>query len=155
MLLSAVVPLQAQEEQDALQISGFARIVLGALDECEASYLGYDNSLSFDQQSLIALQADYQLNKTFSVTGQIIGHTNDQRESGVEWLYLTYQPNRSTQIKIGKQRTPIFYYSDYMDVGFAYPWITLPQQVYNSIFFLPLKVFWQITNGRKKHSNLI
>jgi hypothetical protein len=70
-----------------------------------------------------------------SVTGQFVGHTNDKRGSGVEWLYITYEPTRSSQIKLGKQRTPFFNYSDSIDVGFAYPWITLPQQVYSSVFF--------------------
>ena len=120
---------------DALQFSGFARVVLGYLDESNATYLGYDDSLSLDQQSLIGLQADYQISDDLSVTGQFVGHTGHERQSGVEWLYLTYEPNRSTQIRLGRQRTPFFNYSDSIDVGFAYPWITLPQQVYNSVFF--------------------
>ena len=123
------------ETEDALQLSGFARVVLGHLDETHATYLGYDDGLSLSQQSLIGLQADYQIFDQLSVTGQFIGHSGDERGSGVEWLYLTYEPTRSTQIKIGKQRTPFFNYSDSIDVGFAYPWITLPHQVYNSVFF--------------------
>ena len=123
------------ETDDALQFSGFARVVLGYLDETHATYLGYDNKLSLDQQSLIGLQADYQISDNFSVTAQFVGHTGNERDSGVEWLYLTYEPTRSTQIRYGRQRTPFFNYSDSIDVGFAYPWITLPQQVYDSIFF--------------------
>lgn len=123
------------ETNDALQFSGFARVVLGYLDESNATYLGYDDSVSLDQQSLIGLQADYQILENLSVTGQFVGHSGNERKSGVEWLYLTYEPTRSTQIRLGKQRTPFFNYSDSIDVGFAYPWITLPQQVYSSIIF--------------------
>ncbi len=125
----------AQEDDNALQFSGFARVVLGYFDDSNATYLGYDNSVSINQQSLIGLQADYQITNKLSATAQFVGHTSDDRDSGVEWLYLTYQPNRSSQIKLGKQRTPFFNYSDSIDVGFAYPWITLPQEVYSSVFF--------------------
>jgi hypothetical protein len=110
-------------------------VVLGYLDESNATYFGYDDGISINQQSLIGLQADYQILDNLSVAGQFVGHSSRQRESGLEWLYLTYAPTRSTQVKLGKQRIPFFNYSDFLDVGFAYPWITLPQQVYSSIFF--------------------
>jgi hypothetical protein len=55
---------------DALQFSGFARLVLGCLDESNATYFGYDDGISFDQQSLIGLQADYQLLDNLAVTEQ-------------------------------------------------------------------------------------
>ena len=120
---------------EKLEFSGFTRVVLGYLDETNATYLGYDDNLSLSQQSLIAIQADYQILDNLSLTGQVIGHSGKERDSGVEWLYLTYNPNRFSQIKVGRQRTPFFNYSDVIDVGFSYPWITLPQQVYSSIFF--------------------
>ena len=134
LLLSGTSSVSA-ETDDALQFSGFARVVLGYLDEDNATYLGYDDGLSLSQQSLIGLQADYQILDNVSLTGQFVGHSGDERPSGVEWLYLSYEPTRSTQIKLGRQRTPFFNYSDSIDVGFAYPWITLPQQVYSSIIF--------------------
>jgi len=124
-----------KQANDKLELSGFTRVVLGYLDDSDASYLGYENNFSLSQQSLIAIQADYQILDNLSLTGQVIGHSGKERDSGVEWLYLTYNPNRFSQIKVGRQRTPFFNYSDVIDVGFSYPWITLPQQVYSSIFF--------------------
>ena len=134
MWLSSASLVGAQT-QDALQFSGFARVVLGYLDESNAKFLGYNKRVSLKQQSLIGLQADYQITNNLSATAQFIGHTAQGRNSGIEWLYLTYEPTRATQIKIGKQRTPFFNYSDSIDIGFAYPWITLPQQVYKTYFF--------------------
>ena len=134
ILLGWATTLHANS-QDKLQFSGFARVVMGYLDDENAEYVGYDNSLSFDQQSLLGLQADYTFNETLSVTGQLVGHTGAQRSSGLEWLYLTYKPSNALQIKMGKQRIPFFNYSDSLDVGFAYPWLTLPQQFYDTAFF--------------------
>lgn len=123
------------ETEDKLQFSGFARVIMGYLDDKNAEYVGYENSISLNKQSLLGLQADYLFNDALSVTGQVVGFTDDQRHSGLEWLYLSYAPNNALQIKLGRQRIPFFNYSDSLDVGFAYPWITLPQQFYDTAFF--------------------
>lgn len=123
------------EDEDKLQFSGFARIVAGYLDDKNAEYLDYDNSISIDKESLIGLQADYQIIDSLALTGQVIGHAGNQRDSGIEWLYLTYTPSDSLSFKLGRQRVPILNYSDVIDVGYAYPWATLPQQLYTRYFF--------------------
>jgi hypothetical protein len=123
------------ETEDKLTFSGFARVIMGYLDDENAEYVGYDNSVNLNQQSLLGLQADYRLSDDFSVTGQVVGYASDQRNSGLEWLYLTYSPNSALQVKLGRQRIPFFTYSDSLDIGFAYPWLTLPQQVYDTAFF--------------------
>lgn len=124
-----------EEQGDGIDFSGFARFVGGYLNEENAAYLGYEDRLSFDNQSLLGLRADAKLNEEFSAVGQLLGHTADNRDSGIEWLYLKYQPQRFLQFKLGRQRTPFYYYSDVIDVGFAYPWINPPQQVYNGYPF--------------------
>ncbi len=133
LLLSISSTVCAEENQ--LKFSGFARIILGHLDDENAEYVGYGNNLSIDKQSLLALQADYKFNDKLSLTAQFVGHTDDQRQSGLEWLYLTYKPSNALRIKLGRQRIPFFNYSDSLDVGFAYPWLTLPQQFYDTAFF--------------------
>lgn len=118
-----------------LEFSGFARVVVGKLDEKNAKYSGYDDDIDFKQQTLLGLQASYQFSPNLSFTSQFIAQTGDEKESRIEWLYLTYSPTDNLQFKLGRQRTPFFNYSDTIDVGFAYPWINLPQQVYTSYFF--------------------
>lgn len=137
ILLSSLLATSsiALAEEDKLEFSGFARVILGYLDDENAEYVGYSNNISINKQSLFALQADYKFNDDFSLTAQGIAHTGEQRQSGLEWLYLTYQPNNALQVKLGRQRIPFFNYSDSLDVGFAYPWLTLPQQFYDSAFF--------------------
>ncbi|WP_233267337.1 hypothetical protein [Paraglaciecola sp. L3A3] len=126
--------LQA-ETNDKLQFSGFARVIAGYLNEEHGTFLGYDDSISFTEQTLLGLQLDYQVMDNLSVTGQAVARTADDSDSGIEWLYLTYTPSNAWKFKIGRQRTPIFNYSDIIDVGFAYPWISLPQQVYRGFLF--------------------
>lgn len=123
------------DNEDKLQLSGFARVVAGYIDDENAKFNGYENKVSLGQQSLIGLQADYRIFDNVSATAQVIGRTGDDNDSGIEWLYLTYAPTRALQFKLGRQRTPIFSYSDFSDVGFAYNWVSLPQQVYRQFLF--------------------
>ena len=118
-----------------IEFSGFARAVGGYLDTSSAEYEGYDDSVSFSEKSLLGLQADYTLNQYFSASVQVLLHSDEDRESGIEWLYLTYAPTDSLQFNIGRLRTPFLKYSDVTDVGFAYPWVNAPQQLYSSYLF--------------------
>lgn len=134
-LLSASCVDAEQHDDNGLAISGFARVVGGYLDTDKARYQGYENALSFSEMSLAAIQADYKINDYFSASAQLLAHSSENRDSGIEWLYLTYMPNESLQFNAGRLRTPFLKYSDVIDVGFAYPWISPPQQLYSSILF--------------------
>jgi hypothetical protein len=117
---------------ERIEFSGFGRLIGGYLDEKSADYEGYSDNLSFSQQSLFALQTDVTVTDTLSLSAQLLAHSSDKRESGIEWLYLSYEPSQNWRFKLGKLRTPFFRYSDVIDVGFAYPWILPPQQVYSA-----------------------
>lgn len=118
---------------DNVEFSGFARLVAGHLDENNgAAYIGYDNGISVDEQSLLGLQMDVKLSDSLSLTSQLLAHSATYRKSGIEWLYLKYSASPKLAFRIGKQRTPFFNYSDVLDVGFAYPWVTPPEGIYNS-----------------------
>lgn len=135
LVLYGVSHFAFAENEDKLQFSGFGRVIMGYLDDENSEYVGYGNSISFEQQSLLGFQADYMFKDDVTVTAQVVGYTDNQRNSGLEWLYLTYKPNNTLQLKLGRQRIPFFNYSDSLDVGFAYPWLTLPQQFYDTAFF--------------------
>ena len=122
----------ALEINDQLDISGFARVIGGYIDDNEAQLNGYQDEVTLKQQSLLALQPTFRFNEQFALTGQFIAHSNSERKSGTEWLYLSYSPNNSWQFRAGKLRMPTYAYSDSIDVGYSYPWITPPLQVYNN-----------------------
>lgn len=136
-LLSVVAPssLALSDISERVEFSGFGRLIGGYLDEKSADFDGYSNNLSFSQQSLFALQTDVTITDTLSLSAQLLAHSSEERESGIEWLYLSYEPSQNWRFKLGKLRTPFFRYSDVIDVGFAYPWILPPQQVYSGYLF--------------------
>ena len=133
--LSASLPTQAMELTDNFEFSGFARIAAGYLDSDDKYLDGYTNDISATQQSLIAIQPTYHFTDSLSLTSQLIAHSSEDRDSGVEWLYMSYRPSSAWHIRAGRLRMPFFYYSDSVDVGYSYPWMTPPLQVYNNYLF--------------------
>ncbi len=134
-LLLGAEACYAEKLTDNLEISGFARVIGGYLSHSSRRFDGYTNEVSLDEQSLLAVQPSYSFNDKLSVSSQFVAHTGDDRDSGLEWAYLSYQPSSAWHFRAGKLRTPFFIYSDGYDVGYSYPWVTAPVQVYNNYLF--------------------
>ena len=49
-----------------------------------------------------------------------------------EWAYGTYQFNQDWGLRMGRFKGPFYMVSDYRDVGYAYPWVRPPEEVYNT-----------------------
>ncbi|MDW6094590.1 porin [Vibrio rhizosphaerae] len=121
---------------DRLSFSGFGRITAGYLSTSQATYIGYSERLSLKPETLVGLQASYALNPEVSATVQGIIRTQQAADDDViNWAYLSYQPGDNFLLKAGRLQTPFFLLSDVLNVGYAYPWISAPQQVYRSWLF--------------------
>lgn len=136
-LALAVSPAMATE----LRFDGFASFVAGqALEKDEllvdpntgeAAFRGYDEKMSFQANSLFAIQVRADLQEKLSATAQIIAKGQSDYEAKFNWAYLAYQLTNEVTVKAGRFRTPLFMYSDFLDVGYAYHWISPPDGVYN------------------------
>jgi len=116
-------------------VSGYARLVSGILDDSHVRYHGYDDQLTFDQDSLIGLQTQLKISEHLSATALGVAHSNSDLDSGIEWLYFNYRPSSNIQIKMGQMRTPFYSKSDVLNVGYAYPWVIAPKELYNGYIF--------------------
>ncbi len=129
MLLAMAVPsVQAAE----LNFSGFLSVGGGMVDddyETGPNYGGYEEDITFDR-SLLGLQVTGQVNEKVSATAQLIARKNDGYEVSAEWAYLTWQASDNIKLRGGRLRTPFYIYSDFLDVGYSYGWITPPREVY-------------------------
>lgn len=118
-----------------LELKGFATIAGGMTLSDDASLYGYDDKgLMFNEESLFALQASSDLGSGLKATAQIKSAGANDWETTFEWAYLSYEFNENFKLLFGRQRQPFYMYSDYLDVGYAYHWITPPQGVYNLPF---------------------
>jgi len=126
---------QASAIED-ISMNGFASVGGGWFsgDSHTSTYRGYDQEFQADPVVKFGLQVSAQVNDKVSVTGQLLAKgSNDYNVEG-EWAYLTYAANDDWDVRIGRLRAPFFPYSDFLDVGYAYPWITPPSEVYRFIF---------------------
>jgi len=138
--LALAAGLLVPNVQAEIVFNGFASVVGGITTDSDErlydDYLlhGYDDSFSFSKDSLFALQASSDLGEGLSVTAQILSRSEDSWNANFEWAYIAYDVNDNLRLLAGRQRTPFYMYSDYLDVSYAYPWITPPQWLYNISF---------------------
>ncbi|QJR79321.1 porin [Alteromonas pelagimontana] len=118
-----------------IQFSGFGTVSAGVLTEENTKIRDYtDTDVNFSQGSFFALQAFSDLGDGLSVTTQIRARGNEDWDPEFTWAYLSYQAKNNWRIQVGRQRIPVYLYSDYLDVSYAYHWIAPPTEVYQSFF---------------------
>ena len=89
----------------------------------------------FDQESLFGIQLKKDFSSTFSATTQIVSRANNPGKGSrptVDWAYATWTPSPDSAwtFQAGKMRIPLYYYSDYLYIGYAYPWVRPAPDVY-------------------------
>lgn len=120
--------------------SGFLSAVAGKTLDSDTTYNAgftgynggaYKNDLSFNPESTIGLQAQIPINSKLRATVQFIGRAGDDNNVKAEWAYLTYELSDEFSVNAGRLRLPLYYYSDFLDVGKAYHWIRPPAELYS------------------------
>lgn len=130
-LVCMTLVMQATHAEVTFQ--GFASFVGGALvNEDDTSYLGYENRIEFDKNSLYALQASSDMGEGLTVTGQLIARGTENYKPEFEWLYVSKNLTPTLNAKMGRIRTPFYMFSEYLEVGYTYHWIRPPIELYAS-----------------------
>jgi hypothetical protein len=121
-----------------------------------------------EQLSKVAEQFQYGVTDSLSFTAQgIVKADQDSYKLGFEWMYLSWQANDNFLVRAGRLRAPVYMYSETLDVGFTYPWLHLPDEVYgqvqlsnyegvDAIYTLPVpigSVMFQVGGGQAKNRN--
>lgn len=117
-----------------LKIQGFLSVGMSQMDDDDFSISGYNDELDFKNRNILGIQLSKQLNDNVSVTGQLVGRGEDDYAVDATWAYVTFAPSEYDSIRMGRLRVPFFYYSDFLEVGYAYNWITPPSDVYRMGF---------------------
>lgn len=119
---------------DSFAVNGFLSV--GAVKSSEeVGYQGINDNVSFSDDSILGLQFSFDLTEDVSVTTQLVSPLGSSPEAQVEWAYFTFNMNDNLQFRAGRLRLTTYMNSEYLDVGYAYPWSRPPVEVYN----LPIK----------------
>lgn len=116
-----------------ITFNGFATVAGGMTFENDTEYHGMNDSLSFSDLSLFGLQVSADLGEDLTATAQILSRGSNNFDAEFEWAYVSYQFNDKLNFKAGRLRLPTYYYSEFLDVSFAYHWLTPPQEMYAAI----------------------
>ncbi|MCG8613823.1 MAG: hypothetical protein MI864_25210 [Pseudomonadales bacterium] len=117
--------------------SGFASIAGGKTLDQDTSYIvapdtgsTYTDELNFAPETLAGLQVQTQFTEKARATLLLMAKGGNDFDANVEWAYLSYDLTNELTLNAGRYRLPLYYYSDFLDVGYAYPWIRPPVDVY-------------------------
>lgn len=124
-----------------IKFNGFASVVSGIDLSDDKALAAGDEAYTNDtvdnlQESRLGLQVTAPLGDDVRFIGQAIARGNAETGfvSNYEWAYLDYNVGDSGKFKAGRMRIPFYKYSDYLDVGYAYHWITPPKSMYSLSF---------------------
>ncbi len=89
----------------------------------------------FDQESLVGLQFKKEFTPNLSLTTQIISRARNPNKGStpsIDWAYVSWNPvpDVPVTVQVGRMRIPLYYYSDYLYIGYAYPWVRPAPDVY-------------------------
>lgn len=117
-----------------ISINGFLTVAGTSGDNEDVAYLNglIDDDVSFDtQDSRLGLQITAPINERMDLTAQLLARgANNGWQTEADWAFVSYQVNDPLQARAGKVKLSTFLVSDYIEVGYAYPWIRPPVEVY-------------------------
>lgn len=138
------------EDQKAFNISGFLTtgFTNASPTDIADQTITIDDDTSFDTDSILGLQTNFRLTDRADVTAQLTAKGLEDFDLTADWAFLRYQVTDRTTFRAGKLRLPLYLFSESLEVGFSYPWIRPPQEVYqvpifnyegiDSVFTLPV-----------------
>ena len=133
-----------------VKFNGFGSVVMGQTLTHQAPFTAdfydvgqYSDKPSFKPETVFALQATADVSQDLKFTGQYLTKGTDEFETELDWYYLTFSGVEDWTFMAGRRNIPMYYYSEFSEVGFAYPWIRPPANLY----------WWQITQFNGVHAS--
>lgn len=139
-----VLPLYAQAESESsnLVVSGFGTLGLVHNSNDDYGFVrdigqrtepGKNTSLQTD--SMLGLQLSYSLSPQWQFLGQV--RARDQADNtlanSVTRAFVAYRPDPNLHFRLGRMADATFLMSDYLEVGYAFPWVRPPLESYGII----------------------
>ncbi len=112
--------------KDNLAADGRENVYIGSLGD-----RGVTQDLTFETDTRFGLQISSDVSENMSVVAQLLGRgTISNFDAIIEWAYMDYEFADWVSLRAGKIKQPVYLVNDYVEVGYAYPWIRPPVEVY-------------------------
>ena len=139
-----------------LSVSGFGTLGYARSDQPYSYQRFIDDRGTFQRDSVAGFQVDARFGSGFGATAQVkaaaASDSDSRYEASVAWAFVSYRPTNDWLFRIGKQRIPIYLYSENYDVGATYDFARLPTEMYsitpsNDAIAVSFGKTWRAGNG--------
>lgn len=122
-------------EAEKLKMNGFMTAGVSHGDDAIDAGYEIDDNPNFRGDALAGLQFNYALGENSSAVVQLVSRSrgNESWETNAEWAYIDYGLSDNLDVRMGRLRIPLYLYSETIDVGYSYPWVRPPVQMYQTI----------------------
>ena len=138
----AVLSVLASNSAQAIQFDGFmtaGAAMIVDIDDADKGNIyigglgdrGISEDLTFEKDTRFGLQISSDVTENMSVVAQLLGRGDKGNFNAIiEWAYIDYEFHETSSVHVGKIKQPVYLVNDYVEVGYAYPWIRPPQEIY-------------------------
>jgi hypothetical protein len=115
-----------------------------------------DENGTFRRDSVAGVQGDARFGEHWGATLQLKAapapDRDDVYKATASWAFVSFRPTNEWLIRVGKQRIPLYLYSENIDVGTTYEFARLPTEMYsivssNDALALSVSRTWSLANG--------
>lgn len=128
--------IEEQQEENRLKIDGFFTVAVATIDRSPnfitlESDSVIEDTPTFSTDTVAALQFTFSLDERTSYTHQLLYRASDkERNFNTEWAFLSHWLTPDFTLRAGRLRSFAYMLSDTLEVGFTYPWVRPPMEIY-------------------------
>jgi hypothetical protein len=165
-LAAAESRLAALEQQNSLTeritVNGFIRFAMETqtdIEDAAGNKLSYRGALAanaWDNKRLsrAGLQLNARISDDAEAVVQLLARGSDDFAAEAQWAYLSYDVHPDVTVRAGRLVLPFYLHSQYLNVGYVYPWVELPTEIYGAIpidTMEGLDASWNLNTGNINH----
>ena len=124
-------PVSAAEDDD-FSVYGFVNLGVYYKDQEYTTIESYEDGdpTFFEEDTMLGLQISKPLSERTSATVQTIARGDNDFNVETSLAFISHAITENTDLRAGRLRIPFFYYSEFLDVGYAYNWVRPTADVY-------------------------
>lgn len=165
-LAAAESRLASLEQQNSvaerITLNGFIRFAMETqtnIEDSAGNKLSYRDALEPDtwdnkRLSRAGLQLNARINEDAEAVVQLLARGSDDFAVEAQWAYLSYNVRPDLSVRAGRLVLPFYLHSQYLNVGYAYPWVELPTEIYGAIPIDTMEgidATWSVNTGSINH----
>ncbi|MBV1915693.1 MAG: porin [Pseudomonadales bacterium] len=129
----SVIESRLDQDDSRVTINGFfsaSFITHGDDTAVTDNWGGATDKNDFSALSNVGIQMMFDINDEMTMVTQLVARGEEAWNLEAEWAFIAYEATDALTLRFGRQKGPLYLLSEYIEVGYAMPWITAPDEVY-------------------------